>query len=91
MYWANGKRRQRRRNRSEGTGLNQPRLNFQIGQGADILRPPPDEKVYAMIRKFVFATMMGGLLLGATACNTVKGAGQDLQSASQSTEEAINN
>ncbi len=44
-----------------------------------------------MIRKFVFATMMGGLLLGATACNTVKGAGQDLQSASQSTEEAINN
>ncbi|WP_298286384.1 Entericidin EcnA/B family protein [Novosphingobium sp.] len=43
-----------------------------------------------MIRKFVFATMMGGLILGASACNTVKGAGQDLQSASKSTEEAIN-
>ncbi|MBA4354357.1 MAG: hypothetical protein C0409_06655 [Novosphingobium sp.] len=43
-----------------------------------------------MIRKFVMATMMGGLLIGATACNTVKGAGQDLQSAANSTEEAIN-
>lgn len=43
-----------------------------------------------MIRKFVMATMMGGLLLGATACNTVKGAGQDLESAAKSTEEAIN-
>ncbi|CAH0496776.1 hypothetical protein [Novosphingobium sp. CECT 9465] len=43
-----------------------------------------------MIRKFVMATMMGGLLLGATACNTVKGAGQDLESAANSTEEAIN-
>lgn len=43
-----------------------------------------------MIRKFVFATMMGGLLLGATACNTVRGAGDDLQSAANETEEAIN-
>lgn len=43
-----------------------------------------------MIRKFVMATMMGGLLLGASACNTVKGAGQDLESAANSTEEAIN-
>ncbi len=43
-----------------------------------------------MIRKFVMATMMGGLLLGATACNTVKGAGDDLKSVSKTTEEAIN-
>ncbi|MFY7837635.1 MAG: hypothetical protein ACOVQ0_15275 [Novosphingobium sp.] len=43
-----------------------------------------------MIRKFVFATMMGGLLMGATACNTVRGAGDDLKSAANSTEEAIN-
>ncbi|MFM2372425.1 MULTISPECIES: hypothetical protein [Novosphingobium] len=43
-----------------------------------------------MIRKFVFATMMGGLLLGATACNTVRGAGDDLKSAANTTEEAIN-
>ncbi|MFN3456255.1 MAG: hypothetical protein ACK4Z8_01600 [Novosphingobium sp.] len=43
-----------------------------------------------MIRKFVFATMMGGLLFGATACNTVRGAGDDLKSAANTTEEAIN-
>jgi entericidin B len=47
-------------------------------------------KVKAMVRKFVFATMMGGLLLGATACNTVRGAGDDLKSAANTTEEAIN-
>lgn len=47
-------------------------------------------KVSTMIRKIVFATMMGGLLLGATACNTVKGAGQDLESAANAGEEAIN-
>lgn len=47
-------------------------------------------KVTTMIRKFIYATMMGGLLLGATACNTVKGAGKDLQSAADTTEEAIN-
>lgn len=43
-----------------------------------------------MIRKFVFATMVGGLLLGATACNTVRGAGDDLKSAANETEKAIN-
>jgi predicted small secreted protein len=47
-------------------------------------------KVIIMIRKFIYATMMGGLLLGATACNTVKGAGRDLQSAADTTEKAIN-
>ena len=43
-----------------------------------------------MIRKFVMATMMGALLFGVSACNTVSGAGDDLKSASKSTEEAIN-
>jgi len=43
-----------------------------------------------MVRKIMMATVMGTLLLGAAACNTVKGAGTDLQSASQSTEDAIN-
>jgi len=43
-----------------------------------------------MIRKFVFATMMGGLLFGTAACNTVSGAGDDLKSAAKTTEEAIN-
>jgi len=31
-----------------------------------------------------------GLVLAASACNTVKGAGTDLKSASQTTEDAIN-
>lgn len=44
-----------------------------------------------MVRKMLFAAVLGGLALSASACNTVKGAGQDLQSASQSTEDAINN
>lgn len=44
----------------------------------------------AIIRKTGLALLAGGLVLTASACNTVKGAGQDLQSASQSTEDAIN-
>ncbi len=43
-----------------------------------------------MVRKMLFAAALGGLILSASACNTVKGAGRDLQSASQSTEDAIN-
>lgn len=41
-------------------------------------------------RKIGMALMAGGLVLAASACNTVKGAGDDLKSASQSTEDAIN-
>lgn len=41
-------------------------------------------------RKIGLALLAGSLALAASACNTVKGAGQDLQSASQSTEDAIN-
>jgi predicted small secreted protein len=44
-----------------------------------------------MLRKTMLALFAGSLAFTAAACNTVKGAGQDLQSASQSTEEAINN
>lgn len=43
-----------------------------------------------MLRKTMLALLAGGLAFTAAACNTVKGAGQDLQSASQSTEDAIN-
>lgn len=43
-----------------------------------------------MIRKFIFAAIAGSLVLGASACNTIAGAGKDLQSASESTKEAIN-
>ncbi|MBH0113551.1 entericidin A/B family lipoprotein [Novosphingobium sp. YJ-S2-02] len=43
-----------------------------------------------MIRKIVFACLAGSLALGASACNTVKGAGQDIESVGQAGDEAIN-
>lgn len=43
-----------------------------------------------MVRKLVLAAMMGGSLALA-ACNTVRGAGEDLQSAANCTENMINN
>jgi len=43
-----------------------------------------------MLRKAMLVLIAGGLALSAAACNTVKGAGDDLKSASQSTEDAIN-
>jgi predicted small secreted protein len=43
-----------------------------------------------MPRKLIIALAAVGIALTASACNTVKGAGQDLQSASQSTEDAMN-
>lgn len=43
-----------------------------------------------MLRKTVLVLLAGSLAFSAAACNTVKGAGKDLQSASQSTEDAIN-
>lgn len=43
-----------------------------------------------MLRKVMLALVAGSVALSVSACNTVKGAGTDLQSASQSTEDAIN-
>jgi predicted small secreted protein len=43
-----------------------------------------------MLRKTVLALITGSMALTIAACNTVKGAGEDLQSASQTTEDAIN-
>jgi entericidin B len=43
-----------------------------------------------MLRKTLLALVAGSIALSAAACNTVKGAGRDVQSASQSTEDAIN-
>ena len=42
-----------------------------------------------MLRKIVFAMVLGGVALSATACNTVKGAGEDLESASDAANEEI--
>jgi entericidin B len=43
-----------------------------------------------MLRKTMLALVAGSLAFTAAACNTVKGAGRDLQSASQTTEDAMN-
>lgn len=42
-----------------------------------------------MIRKIIFSVALGGLLLSATACNTVKGAGRDIESVGQAGADAI--
>lgn len=41
-----------------------------------------------MIRKFVLALVATGVVLGATACNTVKGLGRDLESVGEAGDRA---
>ncbi len=43
-----------------------------------------------MVRKIVFALVAGSIVLGASACNTVKGAGRDIESVGQAGDDAIN-
>ena len=43
-----------------------------------------------MLRKTALALVAASLAFTAAACNTVKGAGRDLQSASPTTEDAMN-
>ncbi|WP_395394650.1 hypothetical protein WBP07_05125 [Novosphingobium sp. BL-8A] len=42
-----------------------------------------------MIRKLVLVAVSAGLVLGAAACNTVRGVGQDLESAANSVDRAM--
>ena len=42
-----------------------------------------------MIRRTVFAATLAAFALSATACNTVKGLGQDIESVGQKGEEVI--
>ena len=42
-----------------------------------------------MIRKMIFAFVAGGIVLSASACNTVRGAGDDLKSASNTVDKEI--
>jgi entericidin B len=44
-----------------------------------------------MFRKLFFAFAIGSVALSATACNTVKGAGKDIQSVGQAGSDAIHN
>ena len=42
-----------------------------------------------MVRKLVTAAILTSMALSATACNTVKGLGRDIESVGQAGEEAI--
>lgn len=42
-----------------------------------------------MIKKFVLALALGGVVLSASACNTVRGAGDDLESAANTVDKEI--
>ncbi len=42
-----------------------------------------------MTRKIILAITVGAMALAATACNTVRGAGQDLESVANDVDEAI--
>lgn len=42
-----------------------------------------------MIKRFVVALFAGGLAFGAAACNTVEGAGQDIESVAQEVDEEL--
>lgn len=42
-----------------------------------------------MVRKLIFALAVGSIALAATACNTVKGAGRDIESVGQAGEDVI--
>ena len=42
-----------------------------------------------MVRKIILAMALSGIALGATACNTVKGVGRDIQSVGEAGDRAI--
>ena len=42
-----------------------------------------------MVRKFLLALALGGVALSTAACNTVKGAGQDIESVGEAGDRAI--
>lgn len=42
-----------------------------------------------MLRKVILATLLGSIALTVTACNTVKGAGRDIESVGQKGSEVI--
>jgi predicted small secreted protein len=42
-----------------------------------------------MVRKLIIAFALGGIMLTATACNTVKGLGRDIESVGQAGDDAM--
>ena len=43
-----------------------------------------------MLRKFILAIALGSTTLAVSACNTVRGLGNDIESVGQAGEDAIN-
>lgn len=43
-----------------------------------------------MVKKLVLAMVAGSIVFSASACNTVQGAGKDVESVGQAGEEVIN-
>jgi entericidin B len=41
-----------------------------------------------MVRKLILALLAGSIALGAAACNTVRGAGEDVESAANAVDKA---
>jgi entericidin B len=56
---------------------------------AGCIAAPGATKEVAMTKKLILALCAGALAFTASACNTVKGAGKDLQSASDTVEREI--
>lgn len=42
-----------------------------------------------MVKKLVLALVASGIVLSASACNTVKGAGEDIQSVGEAGDKAL--
>jgi predicted small secreted protein len=67
------------------------RLLFIAGRSAApyALRDNQDG-VRTMFRKLIIAATASSLILGLSACNTVKGLGRDIESVGQAGDDAIN-
>ena len=48
-----------------------------------------ERKDTLMVRKIILALALGGITLSATACNTVKGVGRDVESVGEAGDKAI--
>lgn len=48
-----------------------------------------EQKDTLMVRKIILALALGGIALSATACNTVKGVGRDVESVGEAGDKVI--
>lgn len=66
-------------------GTPRPRPRFPL-----VCSPEQMKRNKQMVRKFILAAGIAALSLTATACNTVKGVGEDIESVGEAGDEAIN-